>query len=206
LEHPPEVSRDRVVIFDELLGAKLVIPCNLVVLSTPLVASDGAHQLAQMLKVPVDGHGFFMEAHVKLRPLDFATDGVYVAGTARWPSHLEETITQAYGSAARAATILSKDHVTSSGVVARVNKVLCRGCGNCVDVCEFGAPSLVELSPEVQVVRVNPVMCKGCGACASVCPTGAMAAMHFTDEQVSAMVRAALIDVIPAPAEVEDRS
>jgi heterodisulfide reductase subunit A len=205
-ERPPEVSQDRVVVYDELLGAKLAIPCNLVVLSTPLVASDGAQQLAQMLKVPVDEHGFFLEAHVKLRPLDFATDGVFVAGTARWPSHLEETITQAYGAAARAATILSKDHVTSSGVVARVDEYLCRGCGSCVDVCEFGAPSLVDLSPGVQVARVNPVMCKGCGACASVCPTGAMTAMHFTDGQVSAMVRAALTDVIPTPAEVEDRS
>jgi heterodisulfide reductase subunit A len=205
LEHPPEVSGDRIIVYDELLGAKLAIPCNVVVLSTPLVAPDGAQELAQMLKVPVDEHSFFLEAHVKLRPLDFATDGVFVAGTARWPSHLEETITQAYGAAARAATILSKDHVTSSGVVARVNQVLCRGCGKCVEVCEFGAPSLVELSPGVQVVRVNPVMCKGCGACASVCPTGAMSAMHFTDGQVSAMVRAALTDVIPARAEVEDR-
>lgn len=189
---PPEVSKERVVVYDELLGAKLGIPYDLVVLSTPLMAREGAHELAQMLKVPLDEHGFFLEAHVKLRPLDFATEGVYVAGTARWPAHLEETITQAYGAAARAATVLSKDHVTSSGVVARVNEYLCRGCGGCVEVCEFGAPSLVEVSPGVEVARVNPVMCKGCGACASVCPTGAMTAMHFTDEQVTAMVRAAL--------------
>jgi heterodisulfide reductase subunit A len=205
-EHPPEVSQDRVVVYDELLGARLAIPCNLVVLSTPVVAAEGAQPLAQMLKVPVDEHGFFLEAHVKLRPLDFATDGVFVAGTARWPSHLEETITQAYGAAARAATIISKDHVTSSGVVARVDEYLCRGCGNCIDVCEFGAPSLVELSPGVQVARVNPVMCKGCGACASVCPTGAMTAMHFTDGQVSAMVQAALAGVIPTPTEAEEQS
>jgi len=191
-ERPPEVSAKRVVVYDELLGAKLGIPYDLVVLSTPLVACDGASELAQMLKVPVDEHGFFLEAHVKLRPLDFATDGVFVAGTARWPSHLEETITQAYGAAARAATILSKDHVTSSGVVAWVNEYLCRGCGACVEVCEFGASSLVQVSPGVEVARVNPVMCKGCGACASVCPTGAMTAMHFTDAQVTAMVRAAL--------------
>ena len=200
LQHPPEVSKKRVVVYDELLGAKLGIPYDLVVLSTPLVAREGARELAQLLKVPVDEHGFFLEAHVKLRPLDFATDGVYVAGTARWPGHLEETITQAYGAAARAATILSKDRVTSSGVVARVNEALCRGCGCCVEICEFGAPSLVEAASGpalsgvegVEVARVNPVMCKGCGVCASVCPTGAMTAMHFTDEQVIAMVRAAL--------------
>ncbi len=204
LRHPPEVSEKRVLVYDELLGAKLSIPYDLAVLSTPLVARDGAHELAQMLKVPLDEQGFFLEAHVKLRPLDFATDGVYVAGTTRWPAHLEETITQAYGAAARAATILSKETVTSSGVVARVNEPLCRGCGRCVEVCEFGAPSLVEVSPGpvlsaaplaaegTMVARVNPVMCKGCGTCASICPTGAMTAMHFTDEQVTTMVQAAL--------------
>ncbi len=196
LHRPPEVSDKRVLVYDELLGSKLGIPYDLVVLSTPLVAHEGARELAQMLKVPVDEYGFFLEAHVKLRPLDFATDGVYVAGTARWPAHLEETITQAYGAAARAATILSKDRVKSSGIVAQVNEYLCRACGRCVEVCEFGAPTLVEVSPGVAVARVNPVMCKGCGACASICPTGAMTAMHFTDQQVTAMVRAALAEQI----------
>jgi len=204
IERPPEVleNGERVVVYDELLGARLSIPCDLVVLSTPLIAQEGARELAQMLKVPVDEHGFFLEAHVKLRPLDFATDGIYVAGTARWPAHLEETITQAYGAAARAATVLSKDEVTSSGVVARVDEYLCRGCGRCVEVCEFGAPSLErrpepvegDAAPGLKVARVNPVMCKGCGACASVCPTGAMQARHFTDQQVTVMVRAALAD------------
>lgn len=203
LQRPPEVSEERVVVYDESLGAKLGIPYDLVVLSTPMVAQGGAHELAQLLKVPVDKHGFFLEAHVKLRPLDFATDGIYVAGMARWPAHLEEAITQAYGAAARAATILSKDRVKSSGIVAQVNEYLCRGCGRCVEVCEFGAPSLVEVSPGVEVARVNAVMCKGCGACASVCPTGAMTAMHFTDQQVTAMVRAALQEVF-APSEVVD--
>ena len=202
LERPPKVSERQVVVFDELLGARLGIPYDLVVLSTPLVPDKEAHKLAQLLKVPVDEHGFFLEAHVKLRPLDFATDGIYVAGSARWPAHLEETITQAYGAASRAATILSKDRVKSSGVVAQVNEYLCRGCGRCVEVCEFGAPSLVEVSPGSKVARVNPVMCKGCGACASVCPTGAMTAMHFTDQQVTAMVRAALREDVAVDAAV----
>jgi len=202
LERPPEVSERQVVVFDELLGARLGIPYDLVVLSTPLVPDEEAHELAQLLKVPVDEHGFFLEAHVKLRPLDFATDGIYVAGAARWPAHLEETITQAYGAASRAATILSKDRVKSSGIVAQVNEYLCRGCGRCVEVCEFGAPSLVEVSPGSKAARVNPVMCKGCGACASICPTGAMTAMHFTDQQVTAMVRAALREDLAVDATV----
>jgi heterodisulfide reductase subunit A len=192
LERPPQVSQERVLVYDELLGATLGIPYDLVVLSTPLQAHEDTQELAQMLKVPIDGHGFFLEAHAKLRPLDFATDGIYVAGTARWPAHLEETITQAYGAAARAATVLSKDHVTASGIISRVDEALCRGCGRCVEVCEFGAPSLIDCGPGLKVARVNAVMCKGCGACATVCPTGAMTAMHFTDEQVTAMVRAAL--------------
>jgi heterodisulfide reductase subunit A len=202
LKRPPEVSDGRVVVFDELLGARLGIPYDLVVLSTPLVPDDDVQELAQLLKVPIDEHGFFLEAHVKLRPLDFATDGIYVAGAARWPAHLEETITQAYGAASRAATILSKDRVKSSGVVAQVNEYLCRGCGRCVKVCEFDAPSLVEVSSGGEVARVNPVMCKGCGACASICPTGAMTAMHFTDQQVTAMVRAALQEDLAVDATV----
>ena len=192
LGRPPEVTEERVLVYDEMLGATLSIPCDMVVLSTPLVAPSGARELAQMLKVPVDEYGFFLEAHVKLRPLDFATEGIYVAGTARWPSHLEETIVQAYGAAARASTILSKEHVTSSGIVARVNGHLCRGCGRCVEICEFGAPTLEEASSGMKGAHVNAVMCKGCGTCAAICPTGAMQACHFTDAQVAAMVRAAL--------------
>ncbi len=204
VERPPEVLAERVLVYDEMLGAMLSIPCDMVVLSTPLVAGEGAHELAQMLKVPVDEHGFFLEAHVKLRPLDFATDGIYVAGTARWPAHLEETLAQAYGAAARAATVLSKDQVQSSGVVALVDEYLCRGCGRCVEICEFGASALKEASWGMKVARVNAVMCKGCGACASVCPTGAMQARHFTVEQVTAMVRAALEPTVSSLA-VESR-
>ena len=191
-ERPPDVLEERVLVYDQLLGATLSIPFDMVVLSTPLVASEGAQELAQILKVPVDEHGFFLEAHVKLRPLDFATDGIYVAGTARWPAHLEETITQAYGAAARAATVLSKEHVRSSGIVARVAEHLCRGCGRCLEICDFGAPSLEETPSGLEVAHVNAVMCKGCGVCASVCPTGAMQACHFTQEQITAMLRAAL--------------
>jgi heterodisulfide reductase subunit A len=157
-----------------------------------------------MLKVPVDEYGFFLEAHVKLRPLDFATDGVYLCGSAHWPAHLDEAISQAYGAAARAATILSKEQIRSSGVVSRVDEQLCRGCERCAEVCEFGAIEFVELegksgaysqpgqlSPR-SVARVNAVLCKGCGACAVLCPTCAMQASHFTSRQVTAMVQAAL--------------
>ncbi len=206
LDDPPEVAEGRVVVYDELLGARLGIPYDLLVLSTPLVPRPGTRELAQMLKVPVDEYGFFLEAHVKLRPLDFATDGVYLCGSAHWPAHLDEVISQAYGAAARAATILSKEQIRSSGVVSRVDEYLCRDCKLCADVCEFGAIEFVELdgggglySQPGQtcgrtVARVNPVLCKGCGACAVVCPTCAMQASHFTSRQVTAMVQAAFGD------------
>jgi heterodisulfide reductase subunit A len=203
-EDPPRVSDDRVLVYDELLGASLAIPYDLLVLSTPMVPRPGARRLAQMLKVPVDEHGFFLEAHVKLRPLDFATDGVYLCGSAHWPAHLDEAISQAYGAAARAATILTKDQIRASGVVAHVDDYLCRGCKRCAEVCEFGAIEFAEVEKAggidggprqlttQTVAKVNPVLCKGCGACAVVCPTCAMQASHFTSKQVMAMVQAAL--------------
>jgi heterodisulfide reductase subunit A len=203
-EAPPQVADGRVIVYDELLGARLGIPYDLLVLSTPMVARPGARKLAQMLKVPIDEYGFFLEAHVKLRPLDFATDGVYLCGSAHWPAHLDEVISQAYGAAARAATILSKEQIRSSGVVAQVQEYLCRACERCAEVCEFGAIDFVELEQaggqygqpgqaiSQVVARVNAVLCKGCGACAVVCPTCAMQASHFTSEQVTAMVQAAL--------------
>jgi heterodisulfide reductase subunit A len=203
-EEPPQVAGGRVIVYDELLGARLGIPYDLLVLSTPLVSRPGASELAKMLKVPVDEHGFFLEAHVKLRPLDFATDGIYLCGSAHWPAHLDEAISQALGAAARAATILSKDQIRASGIVANADEYLCRGCELCAGVCEFGAIEFVELERassiygqpgeplKRSVARVNPVLCKGCGACAVVCPTCAMQASHFTSKQVTAMVRAAL--------------
>jgi heterodisulfide reductase subunit A len=214
LKELPQVVEDRVIVYDELLGLRLGIPFDLLVLSTPLVPRPGARQLARMLKVPVDEYGFFLEAHVKLRPLDFATDGVYLCGSAHWPAHLDEAISQAYGAAARAATVLSKAQLRASGVVAHVREYLCRGCERCGEVCEFGAVEFVELDrprslsdplaglpgwmmsgeqPTSQrVARVNSVLCKGCGACAVVCPTSAMQASHFSSRQVTAMVQAAL--------------
>jgi heterodisulfide reductase subunit A len=203
-EEPPQVVDDRVIVYDELLGARLGIPYDLLVLSTPMVPSPGTRQLAQMFKVPVDEYGFFLEAHVKLRPLDFATDGIYLCGSAHWPAHLDEAISQAYGAAARSATILSKEQIRASGVVAHVDEHLCRGCERCAEVCEFGAIEFTELERKAspfglpgqsinrKVAQVNPVMCKGCGACAVVCPTCAMQAAHFSTEQVAAMIQAAL--------------
>ncbi len=165
----------------------------------------GARELAQMLKVPVDEHGFFLEAHVKLRPLDFATDGVYLCGSAHWPAHLDEAISQAYG-----RSVAGGDHpvqgpdprlwrggsrgrVSLPGLRAlrrglRVWRHRLGGIGSQRQACANSRNHRAA----AMVARVNPVLCKGCGACAVVCPTSAMQASHFTSRQVTAMIQAAL--------------
>ena len=135
-----------------------------------------------------------MEVHQKLRPVDFATDGVFVCGLAHYPKPIDESITQAQAAAARAATVLAKKRIEVEGVVSTVDESLCRGCGEYVDACPYGAPELVEVSEGVQVSQILEALCKGCGACAVACPTGAAAIRHFTDDEVLTMVEAALCE------------
>jgi len=146
-------------------------------------------QLAKMLKVPLSKDGFFLEAHMKLRPVDFATEGVFLAGLAHWPKFAEESIAQASGAAARAMTIISKDELTGTAFVPVVDEAKCRACRTCEEVCAFKAVSMKEVSPGIMKASVNAVLCKGCGGCAAVCPTGAIASTHFTDKQLLAAAK-----------------
>ena len=132
--------------------------------------------------------GFFLEAHVKLRPLDFATDGIFLCGLAHWPKLIEESIAQACGAAARAAVVLSKKTLEVEGTVAHVDENLCVGCGLCVTLCPYSA---IE-KDEKGIARVNDVLCKGCGLCAASCPEKAIDMKHFSDAQVLAEAIAAL--------------
>jgi len=184
---PPVVNGGYVNVFDELLGEELQLTHDLIVLSTPMVPDPDTEELARMLKVPLDENGFFLEAHVKLRPLDFATDGVYICGSAHWPSTVSESIAQAYGAASRACTILAKDHIEAEGIVASVDPDRCIVCGNCEAVCEFGAIRVGRGAAEV-----NPLLCKGCGTCSVECPAMAITMRHFTDDQISSMIDVAL--------------
>lgn len=134
-----------------------------------------------MLKVPLDADGFFLEAHVKLRPVDFATDGVFVCGMAHYPKDISETISQARAAAGRAATVLAKSEIEAEGKVSRVRKERCRGCGTCVEVCAYRA---IELDEEQGVAVVNEALCKGCGACAASCRMNAIDLKGFADEQI----------------------
>jgi heterodisulfide reductase subunit A len=172
-------------------GDQVIIPeVDRVVLSMGIEPdAAGNDALAKLLKVPLDENGFFLEAHAKLRPLDFAAEGVYVAGLAHSPRFLDEAIAQGRGAAMRAATLLSKHELESQPLVAEVNPRLCSLCGLCVEVCPYGAR---VLDPDVPYAQVIEVLCQGCGACVAACPNKASTQRGFTSIQLLDMVDAAL--------------
>lgn len=195
-----------VTVNDSLLNEQIVIKPDLIVLSAAFIPAENK-ELSQMLKVPLEQNGFFLEAHVKLRPLDFATDGIFLCGAAQWPKFINETIVQAKGAAARAGTILSKDIMKIVGSIAEIDENKCIGCGECRDICIFDAIDMIEtviefkairdsVDPSVSLTRyksrVLPVLCKGCGVCVGVCPVGAISLKHFTNKQLTVMIESYL--------------
>ena len=188
-EKVPEVEKDTIKVFNEYIGEELSIPYDLLVLSVPLVANTDNKALAQMLKVPLEENGFFLEAHVKLRPMDFATDGVYLSGSAKWPVDITESITQGYAAASRASTILSHNTLEVEGATSSLpeyNKSLCTGCEVCITVCPYKAIS----KNEDDEIVITQVLCKGCGVCGATCSNHAIVIRHFTDEQIMAEIDA----------------
>jgi heterodisulfide reductase subunit A len=133
--------------------------------------------------------GFFAEAHAKLRPVDFATDGVFVCGLAHAPKTIDESIAQAQAAAARAVTVLAKKEIKLGGIISRIVPELCSGCLGCVNVCPFGA---ITYNREELVAEVNPALCKGCGACSATCPSEAPALMGFSNHQLYTQINSAL--------------
>ena len=196
LENKPVVTETEagsleVTVMDHVLQRPITLTPDFITLASAIY-TRGLEELAQIFKVPLSEDNFFLEVHMKLRPVDFATDGVFVCGMAHYPKPIEESIAQAQAAAARAATILAQKRIEVEGVVSSVDQALCRGCGKCVEVCNYGAPQLIELREGVKVSQVQEAVCKGCGACAVACPTGAAGIRHFTDMQVLTMVEAAL--------------
>ena len=195
-EHQPVVRAPagaggplEVEVYTPYLGPNLVIPADLLVLSTGLVPNADNEELARILKVPLNADGFFLEAHAKLRPLDFAADGLYLAGLAHSPKFIEDSILQAQGAAVRAATLLAQDRLEAPGIVAYVNERLCSGCGVCTLVCPYDARRLNE---EKRISEVIEVLCQGCGACCVACPNGASQQRGFEKKQVLAMIEQAV--------------
>jgi heterodisulfide reductase subunit A len=184
----------RVTVIDPVLGSRLEIDADLLVLAAAVVPLTMNAEISRFFKVPLNPDGFFQEAHVKLRPVDFAAEGVFLCGMAHYPKHLSEAINQAYGAAGRAVTILSKDSVTASGAVSEVNENDCVSCGVCISVCKCGAIEF-RATPNGKKAWVNSVLCEGDGLCTAKCPTGAIQLKHFTDENLIAQIDAALGDV-----------
>jgi len=182
-----------VTVQDTILGAPLLIKPDLVVLSTGTRPNPDNEHLAKLLKVPLSKDGFFLEAHMKLRPNDFATNGVYLAGIAHWPKFIDETIAQASGAAARAMTIISKEFLETQGIIAAVNEDICDGCGICEPVCEYRAVTIVASGgPDKLKAVINEGLCMGCGTCVAACPSGALEQKGFKTSQILAQIDAAL--------------
>jgi heterodisulfide reductase subunit A len=198
-DRKPEVSGNgeglRVSVFDPTLGMTVLIPADLVALSVATVPNPGNKELAQLLKVPLGEDGFFLEAHRKLRPIDFATDGIFLCGGAHSPMALREAVAQATAAAARAGTILSRDTIDLEPTISHVIEEKCDGCAYCVDPCPFKAITLVEYPVNGETkrrVQVNEAICKGCGTCQATCPKGAIFVWHFRPQQLQAEIHAAL--------------
>jgi heterodisulfide reductase subunit A len=181
----------RVTADDPILGRSLVIDADVLALAAAVVPSAQTKEIAALFKVSLSPDGFFKEAHVKLRPVEFSADGVYLCGLAHYPKHIPETIKQSYGAAGRVLTLLSHDTVVASGAVCEVNEKKCMACGECIAACTYGAIEFRE-TRQGKKAAVNPVLCKGDGLCNAKCPTGAIVLKHFTDEELLSQIDAAV--------------
>jgi heterodisulfide reductase subunit A-like polyferredoxin len=189
-----------VEIWEPMLGRNLKLTPDLLVLSMPVVPPAGTRELASQLKLPVDMDGFFLEAHVKLRPVDFSAEGVFMAGLAHYPKFLDESIAQAQAAASRAASVLAQETMLTNARVAVVDPHLCVGCLTCVRICPYGVPQVdnefTGVGQLLGAAYIEPAVCHGCGSCVSECPARAIQLMHYTDGQTITKLDA-LFDVEP---------
>jgi len=193
LENAPQVEqlpdgRLQVAVRDPILGLPVTLETDILGLASAIIVKE-QEKLAQLFKVPLTNDGFFLEAHMKLRPVDFATDGVFIAGLAHFPKPIDEAIAQAKAAAGRASVVLSQDAIRAGGVVAEIDAETCVGCQACVGVCPFGA---IEYLPDEDVCQVNQALCKGCGTCAANCPSECITLFGFSHKQLYTQVDEAL--------------
>jgi heterodisulfide reductase subunit A-like polyferredoxin len=194
---PPEVRLERsgarmkcvVSVNEHIFGKRLDFEPDLVALSMSIRPSNGTTELAEMLGISLSPEGFYREAHLKMRPMDFADDGIFLAGMAHYPKFIEESITHALASAGRALTILSRPTIQLGGVVAEIDQGKCTACLTCVRTCPFGIPEVrVDLTGVGQIIGaawIDPARCQGCGTCTAECPAKAIQLTHYSDGQIS---------------------
>ena len=175
-------------VFDDQLQAPVQLQADLLILSAAIRPREESKQLADVMRLALDEDGFFMEAHPKLRPLDFATPGFFLCGLAQGPNFAGESIAQARGAVSRAVTVLSKEEIVAEGMINRVDSNLCRACGECENACIFEAINVKETAPGRKQAVVTEALCTGCGVCNVACPTGAASLSHFKDEQIEGMI------------------
>lgn len=187
LDVQPEGNDLAVRFSDTALRRKMVARPDLLVLATAIVPPTD-NPVAQMYKATLNDDGFYMEAHVKLRPVDCATDGVFICGLAHAPKPLDESITQAQAAATRAVTLLAKQTIRMAGTVAETRPADCSACGVCVAICPYSAPSFIEKGPFTGKAQINPVLCKGCGLCVASCRSGAIRLKGFDNDQIFAQI------------------
>ncbi len=193
-DRPPVVEPEQVRVYHALLGREMTLPVDLVVLATPLVAQEDAEWTSKLLRVPIDENGFYMEGHVKLKPLDFATDGIYLCGSAHFPANIREVIAQGLGAASRASIPMSKGSVVVEPIISVLSdEDACRGCSLCVALCPYGALD-IHHTEKGRKVHVIDVACKGCGICAATCYRHALTINSYTNHQIEAQTDAFLIE------------
>lgn len=177
---------------DPYLRRDVDMQLDLLVLATPAVPAEGGSELSKLLRVPLTGDGFYLEAHVKLRPVDFASEGIFLCGSAHYPKGIEEAISQGYAAAGRAAGILAKPVIKAGGVVAEVDEEKCAACLTCVRVCPYEVP-IIDM--ETKKAKIEAAACQGCGVCVSECPVKAITLHHYTDAQIFAKEEALFMEV-----------
>ena len=181
----------QVIAHEPILHDDLLLRADLVVLSPGIVAPHGNEGLSKMLKVPLNADGFFLEAHMKLRPVDFATEGIFLAGLAHSPKSIDETISQAHAAVSRALTLLTRTHLETIGTISEIDEKKCVGCGLCADLCPYKAIEIVwkrTVVGEKLVAQVNKALCKGCGVCTASCRSGSVDLKGFTTEEIMAQI------------------
>jgi len=179
----------QISVFEPTIQEDIIIDADLLVLSAAVIPLKENETLAKMLKVPVNEDGFFLEAHAKLRPVDFATEGIFVCGMAHSPKSIGESISQAKAAVSRACTLLTKDTIEAAGIIATVNPNRCTACELCILVCAYNAIEIEE-TKKGKIAKVNSALCKGCGACAATCRCSAIDIKGFTDMQMSLIINA----------------